>query len=103
MYVPEWRTVSALTRGLFWRLFNKRQNNLLVSAEKAPNKSTYIILFLTQYNASITDEENDDLYTSSPCLTRSVFVLVMTSQSIADEVTMTRQYCDTITWIVKSN
>ena len=38
-----------------------------------------------------TDEKNDDLYTSSPCLTRSSFVLLMMSQSIADDVTMTRQ------------
>ena len=37
------------------------------------------------------DNKNDDIFSSSSCLTRSVFVLLMTSQSIADDVTMTRQ------------
>ena len=54
-------------------------------------ESTYSMLFLTRHNESINDDKNDDVYTSSLCLTRSVFVLPMTSQSIADDVTMTRQ------------
>ena len=95
--------VSALTRGLFWCLFpelrsneaNKYQNNTRVSAETVPRESTYIIIFLTRHNESINDSKNDELYTSSPCLTRSVFVLLMTSQSLADDITMTRQlWCD---------
>ena len=64
--------------------------------------STYIILFLTWHNESINNDKNDDLYTSSPCLTCSVFVPLMTSKSIADDVTMVRQ-CDAITWKVISN
>ena len=103
LYELEWRTVSALTRGLFWCLFpelwsnegNKYQNNTWVSTETVRHESTYIILFLTRHNESVNDYKNDELYTSSPCLTRSVFVLLMTSQSIADDVTMTRQlWCD---------
>ena len=55
MYVLEWRTVSALTRGLFWCLFpklrsnegNKYQNNTPVRAEMVHHESTYIISFLT--------------------------------------------------------
>ena len=98
MYVLEWRTISALTRGLFWCLFpelrsnegNKYQNNTRVSTETVRHESKYIILFLTRHNESINDK-NDDLYTSSPCLTRSVFVLQMTSQSIADDVIVTGQ------------
>ena len=39
----------------------------------------------------MNDDKNDDLYILSPCLTRSVFVLLMTSQAIVDDVTMTRQ------------
>ena len=35
--------------------------------------------------------DNNDLYTSSTCLTRSVFILLVTSQSIADDVIMTTQ------------
>ena len=72
---------------------NKHQNNTWVSAETVRHESTctYIIWFLTRRNESINDDKNDDLYTSSPCLTCSVFVLLMTSQSITDDVTMTRQ------------
>ena len=99
MYVLEWWTVSALTRGLFWCLFpelqsnggNKHQNNTWVSAETVRNESTYIILFLTWHTESINDDRNDNLSTLSQCLTRSVFDLLMTSQSIADDVTMTTQ------------
>ena len=54
MYVLSWRTVSALTRVLFWYLFpsllrnsgNKHQNNPLVSAETVRHSSTYIILYI---------------------------------------------------------
>ena len=71
---------------------NKHQNNTRVSAETVRHESTNIILFLARHNKSINDDKNDDLYASSvPCLIRSVFVLVMTSQSIADDATMTRQ------------
>ena len=54
MYVLSWRTVSALTRVLFWYSFpsllhnlgNKHQNNPLVSAETVRHSSTYIILYI---------------------------------------------------------
>ena len=46
MYVLSWRTVSALTRVLFWYLFIKHQNNPLVSAETIRHSSTYIILYI---------------------------------------------------------
>ena len=62
-----------------------------MSGETVRHESTYIILFITRRNESTNDDKNDDLYTSSLCVTRSVVVLVMTSQSIADNVTMTRQ------------
>ena len=62
-----------------------------MSTEKVHHESIYIILFLTWYNESINDDKNDDLSTSSPCLSRSGFILLMTSQSIADDVKMTRQ------------
>ena len=71
---------------------NKQKNNTRVVAETVLVESTYIILFLTRNNVSIDDDQNDDLYISSPCLTRSVFVLLMTSQSIADDATITRQF-----------
>ena len=72
-----------------WYMYSK--NNTLVGAETVRDESTYIILFLTRHNVSIIEGKNDNLYTSSPSLTRSVFVLLMTSQSIADDVTITRQ------------
>ena len=66
-------------------------NNNQVCTETVRYKSTYIILFLTWHNQSIHDDKNDDLCTLSPCRTCSVFGLLMTSQSIADDVTVTRQ------------
>ena len=50
-------------------------------------ESTCIVLFLTRYNESVNHEKNDDLPTWNTCLTRSVYVLRMTSQSIIDDVT----------------
>ena len=67
------------------------ENNTRVSASTVLHKSEYIILFLTWHNESINDAKNEDLYTSSPCLIRSLYVLLMTSQSIGDDVTITRQ------------
>ena len=89
---------SALTRGLFLVLIhelrsnvgNKHQINTRLSAETVRPESAYIIVFLTWHNESIHDDENDNLYTSFPCLTCSVVVLLTTSQSIADDVTMSR-------------
>ena len=69
----------------------KYQINTRVSAETVRHESTYIILFLTRHDGCINDDKNGDAYISSPCLTYSVFRLLMTSQSIADDVTMTRQ------------
>ena len=47
--------------------------NTWVSAETVRHESTYIISFLTWHSESINDDENDDFYRSSPCLTHSVF------------------------------
>ena len=55
IYVLLWRTVSALTRVLFWYLLpsllrnsgNKHQNNPLVSAATIRHTSTYIILYVS--------------------------------------------------------
>ena len=111
MYVLVWRTVSALTRGLFWCLCpelrsnqgNKRHNNTRVSAETVRHESTYIILFLKRHNESKNDDKNYDLYTHHPrvSLTRFSFCwwchnrLLMTSQWPDN--------CDAITWMVISN
>ena len=50
-----------------------------------------MILFLARHYTAIKDDKNDDLHTSNPCLTRSVYVLLMTWRSIADDVTITTQ------------
>ena len=58
LHVLSWRTVSSLTRVLFWCLFpsllrnsgNKHQNNTLVSAETVRHSSTYIILYICSYS-----------------------------------------------------
>ena len=51
-----------------------------VSIEIVHHKCAIIILFLARHNESMNDDKNNDLYASSPCLTRLVFVLLMTSQ-----------------------
>ena len=92
MYVPEWQTVDALTRGLFWCLFpelrgnewNKHQNNTRVSVLTVCHERS-------RHNERIYDDKNDDLNTPSPWLTCSVYVLLITSHSSADDVTMTGQ------------
>ena len=76
--------------GAHERVIYKYQNNTRVSAETVHHESTYIILFLTRHTESINDK-NDDLSASPQCLTRSVFDLLMVSQFIDDDVTMTRQ------------
>ena len=67
---------------------NNTKNNTRISAETVRHKSTYVILFQTWHNDSINDDKNDDLYTSPPCLIRSVFVLLMTSQPPGLEATV---------------
>ena len=48
-------------------------------------------LFLTRHNKSINDDKNDDLHTSTLCLSGSAYILRIASQSIADDDTVTRQ------------
>ena len=98
MNVLERRTVYVLTRGIFLipeflhsNEGNKHKNNTRMGAWTVRHEGAYIILFRTRHNESINYDKNDDLHTPSPCLTRSVYVLLMTSQSIVDDVTMTRQ------------
>ena len=60
-YVLPWRSVSVLTRVLFWCLFpsllhnsgGKHQINPLVNAETARHSSTYIILYIS-FNHTIS-------------------------------------------------
>ena len=50
--------------------------------------------------------KNDNLHTSAPCLTRLVYVLLMTSQFdwlFVDDVTQWLDICDAITWKRISN
>ena len=110
MYALKWRTVSALTRGLFWCLFpsllcnsgNKHQNNTRVSAETVCHGSTYIISFLTWHNESINEDKNT-------IFTRRLRVLLAQFSFCwwrHNRLLMTSQWphnCDAITWIVISN
>ena len=49
----------------------------------------------TRQSESKNDDKTDNFYTSTPCLIRSVYILVMTSQW--------PNICDAITWIIISN
>ena len=80
-YVLSWRTISALTRVLFWYLFaelllnsgNKHQINPLVSGETIRHSSTYIILYILDcvimapdcmcFHLSIDGEYHDVVWT----------------------------------------
>ena len=84
-YKIEWRTVYVLTRGSFGVYFPSW------AALAVRHESTHIILFHTQTNESIPDDKNEEHHSSSPCLTRSAYVLLVTSQSVADDVTITRR------------
>ena len=53
------------------------------------------------YYKPTDDDQAHDLHTSTPCLTRSVYVLVMTSQSMAQCITGPRN-CYAGTWKVMS-
>ena len=70
---------------------HKPHNTTRLRASPVRHGSTYIISFLTWHNEAINDDGNDDRHTSIPCPTRSVYILLMNSQSIADDVTMTSQ------------
>ena len=48
------------------------------------------ILSLVNANGP-TDAKDENLHASSPCLPRSLYVLLMTSQSVGDDVIMKRQ------------
>ena len=99
MYVLEWRTVLALTRGLFWCL--KYQNNTRVSADTVRHESTYIILFLTRHNESINEDENT-IFTHHPHVSLARFSFCWWRPN---RLLMTSQWpdiCDAITWIVIS-
>ena len=78
---PEWHSNEG----------NKHQNNTRMTEKIVRRESTEIISFLAWHNEAINDEKIDDLHPSTPCLTHSVYILLMTSQSIADDVTMTKQ------------
>ena len=47
----------------------------------------YITLFLTWHNESINDDKNNDFHTLTLCLTCTVYVLLLMSQLIADDIT----------------
>ena len=90
LFCPHERVILVFFPELRSNEGNKHQINTRVSAETIRHESAYIILFLTWYNEFINYDKTDDLYTSSPCLTRSFFVLLVTSQSIANDVTMVK-------------
>ena len=48
-------------------------------------------LFDFLHDITLNDVKNDDLHAFPPCRTRPVYDLLMTSWSIADDVTMSRQ------------
>ena len=68
---------------------NKHRNNTRVSVKQFGARVHTLFYW---HNESINYDNIDDLYILCPCLTCSVFVLLKTSQSIANDVTVTRQF-----------
>ena len=58
------------------QLGNKHQNDTRVRAETVFHESTYIILFITRHNNDKSDDKNDDLHTSTPCVTHNRLLMM---------------------------
>ena len=73
---------------LLWEIDNK-----ITLSERINYSSQEYIHYFISYTAYRIHKWrwNDDIHTSFPCLSRSLYVLLITSQSIGDDVTMTRQ------------
>ena len=111
LYVLEWRTVSALTRGLFGvyipsceaRREINTKNNARASTETIRYEKTYIIQFLARHNESINTINRRSL--------RVVPMSHLLDFCSADDITIdaddvTSQLpdnCDAITWVVIFN
>ena len=80
-------------RGYFGVYFPRCEATRQINTKITLN--TCIILFLTPHNQSINDDKNGDLHTS-------VYILLMRSQSIADDFIMARQLWRD-QWITISN
>ena len=87
MYVLEYELFMRSREDYFGVI---HQNNTRMSAYTVRHEITFIILFLARQKASINYDKNDDIHID-PCFTRSLCIILMTSQSIADDVTMARQ------------
>ena len=81
----EWRTVYGLTKGLVWCLFPKFHNE---GNKHQNNPRVYAWIFHHESKESINNDSNDDLHTSTRVSLTKVYVLLMTSQSTADDETI---------------
>ena len=80
MYALEWRTVYARTRLILDLNFPS------CTLTREINTTLHDIA-----NSQMTMKAMIFIHTSTPCLTRSVYILLMTSQSIDGDVTVTGQ------------
>ena len=64
--------------------------NTTITLEWAHKQIVMRVFYFLYDNGAINDDKNNGLHTTTPRLTRSVYIQLMTSQSIADSVTMTR-------------
>ena len=84
---------------LFWCLFprlhsnegNKHPNNTRADTLTVRDESTYISLFLARHNGSINDDKTTIFTHCFHCFRVSPAQLTMTSQPIAEAITMTNQ------------
>ena len=83
--------------------YNNYQNNTRVSAWTVRHESTYSVSYLTRHNESINDDKNDNLHTSSPCLTPARFKFCWWLHNRLLMASQWAENFDASTWQVTTN
>ena len=111
MYVLLWRTISALTRGLFCCLFpdllskegNKHQTNTRVSAETVRYESTYIIFNFLHDKTDPKMMIKTTIFTHHPRVSLARFSFSCWRHNRMLMRSLWPDSCDAITWIMISS
>ena len=83
--------------------YHNYQNNTRVSAWTVRHESAYSMSYLTRHNESINDDKNDNLHTSSPCLTRARFKFCWWRHNRLLMASQWAENSDASTWQVITN
>ena len=110
MYVLEWRTVSALTRGLFWCLFPEleatREINTKITLEWAQKRFVMRVHTLFNFLHDITNPSmtiKSTSFTHRPRVSLAYFSFCWGRHNRLLMTSLWPDNCDAITWIVIFN